>query len=70
MVYATARKVEKMEALVHPSIRKLALDVLDEDNIKRVIDHVIATEGKLDILVNNAGVSQPSRSHPRQRSAN
>lgn len=55
-VYATARKVEKMEGFVHPSIHKLELDVVDDKSIKLVMDHVIEREGKIDVLVNNAGV--------------
>jgi NAD(P)-dependent dehydrogenase (short-subunit alcohol dehydrogenase family) len=33
------------------------LDVTDEDNWKRVVEGIVATEGGLDILVNNAGIS-------------
>ena len=33
------------------------VDVSDEDNIKRAIDDVASTFGKIDILINNAGIS-------------
>lgn len=33
------------------------LDVRREDDWRRVVDQVLATEGRLDILVNNAGVA-------------
>ena len=32
------------------------VDVSDEDNIKRAIDDVASTFGKIDILINNAGI--------------
>lgn len=51
-----------MEGFVHPSISKVALDVVDDQSIKLVIDHVVEREGKIDILVNNAGVSLASLS--------
>lgn len=33
------------------------VDVSDEDNIKRAIDDVASTFGKIDILINNAGIT-------------
>ena len=28
----------------------------DDDNVQRVVDEIIAAEGRIDLLVNNAGV--------------
>jgi len=55
-VYATARKLEKAQALQHPKIKLLPLDVTDDSAVKVVVDTIIANEGKIDIVVNNAGV--------------
>ena len=55
-MYATARKVESMEGLEHPNIKKLRLDVTNADHIEDVVSDVITTEGRIDILVNNAGI--------------
>lgn len=38
------------------SIEVLELDVLSDDSVKQVVDHVISIDGKIDTLVNNAGV--------------
>ncbi|KAH9996015.1 NAD-P-binding protein [Russula vinacea] len=55
-VYATARNVERMQALQHSQIDLLPLDVIDDSAIKTVINTIVANEGKIDIVVNNAGV--------------
>ena len=39
-----------------PSARYLHLDVADQDQWQRVVDDVLAHEGRLDVLVNNAGI--------------
>ncbi|ORZ25676.1 hypothetical protein BCR42DRAFT_479821 [Absidia repens] len=53
-VYATARKVENMDGL--EDCIKLALDITDLKAIEKVVQDVIAKEGRIDILVNNAGI--------------
>ena len=55
-VYATARKVEKMQALHHLPIELLSLDVTDDSAVQEVVNTIITNEGKIDIVVNNAGV--------------
>ena len=55
-VYATARNVEKMQALHHLQIELLSLDVTDNAAIGSVINTIIVNEGHIDIVVNNAGV--------------
>lgn len=44
-----------MQALHHPRIELLPLDVTDDSAIKLVVDTIIANEGRIDIVVNNAG---------------
>ncbi|KZT68536.1 NAD(P)-binding protein [Daedalea quercina L-15889] len=54
-VFATARRVEAMGELEKEGAVTLALDVTDEDAIRKVREQVSAvTGGTLDILVNNA----------------
>ena len=55
-VYATARRLESMDALKQPNIEKLVLDVTDNDNVQAVVNTIVEKEGRIDILVNNAGV--------------
>jgi NADP-dependent 3-hydroxy acid dehydrogenase YdfG len=57
-VYATARKVEKIEDLREAGCETLSLDVTDEASMKAAVDAVEATEGAVGTLVNNAGYSQ------------
>lgn len=56
-MYATARKLESMEGLEHPNVKKLVMDVTNADHIEDVVSDVITIEGRIDILINNAGVA-------------
>ncbi|KAJ7608370.1 NAD-P-binding protein [Roridomyces roridus] len=57
-VYATARKVDKMNNLVGvPNIELMALDVTDSTNVVSVVEDIITREGRVDVLVNNAGLA-------------
>ena len=64
IVYATARKLSSMDGFTHSNIHKLALDVTKDDNVREVVQAVIAAEGQLDILVNNAGISNSGKLRP------
>jgi len=55
-VYATARRLESMDSLVHANIERLTLDVTSDEQVKEVVQAIIEKEGRIDILVNNAGV--------------
>ncbi|KAI0699860.1 oxidoreductase [Cerioporus squamosus] len=55
-VYATARRLEAMDGLMHPGVEKLVLDVTDENNVRDVVNTIVSREGRIDVLVNNAGV--------------
>ncbi len=60
-VYATMRNLEKQEDLINKAqelnldIYTKHLDVTNVDNINRVVNDIVETEGRIDILVNNAG---------------
>ena len=55
-MYATARRLEAMDAFTSPAIEKLTLDVTKQDTIDSVVKTIIEKEGRIDVLVNNAGV--------------
>ncbi|KAJ7631185.1 oxidoreductase [Roridomyces roridus] len=56
-VYATARRLEAMTGLdSHPLISLLTLDVTNDDDVRRVMEQVVAQAGGIDIVVNNAGL--------------
>lgn len=57
-VYATARRVESLQALQQAGLRTLALDVNDDASIAAAMAVVHSEQGHLNILVNNAGFSQ------------
>lgn len=54
-VYATARNVKTLADLAEKSIYTFQLDVSIDDDIDRVVQLIIKTEGRIDILINNAG---------------
>jgi len=54
-VYASSRKVEKMEGFKHVGIRKLTVDVTKDEDVREAIDFIVEEEGKIDIVVSNAG---------------
>ncbi|KAK2461589.1 hypothetical protein APHAL10511_006052 [Amanita phalloides] len=41
------------------NIRKLALDITKDEQVQKVVQHVVEQEGRIDILVNNAGLISP-----------
>lgn len=55
LVYAGARRVERMEPLRAAGIKVLSLDVTEEDSMRSAVDLILAEEGRIDVLVNNAG---------------
>ncbi len=57
-VYATARRLERIEHLKDAGCHTLALDVTDETSMRAAVDEVQRVEGAVGVLVNNAGYSQ------------
>lgn len=57
MVFASARKVERMGSLVNlPNVVPVTLDVTSTSDIEAAVEIIRThTGGKLDILINNAG---------------
>ncbi|HEY3330898.1 MAG TPA: oxidoreductase [Capsulimonadaceae bacterium] len=55
VVYAGARRVERMDHLREAGIRPVALDVTDEASIQRAIGRIREESEPVSVLVNNAG---------------
>lgn len=54
-VYATARRVERMEDLKSFGIKPLFMDVTKEDSLVTCVEQILTEAGRIDILINNAG---------------
>ncbi len=55
IVYAAARRVEKMEDLAAAGAHVLSLDVTDSSSISGVVNAVLSQQDRIDVLINNAG---------------
>lgn len=55
IVYAGARRVDRMAPLAQAGIHVHALDVTDDASMVAFVDRVLAEQGRIDALVNNAG---------------
>lgn len=55
IVYAAARRVEKMEGLKQKGAHLLKMDVTDNDTVVAGVEQIIQEQGKIDVLLNNAG---------------
>ena len=55
LVYAAARRVERMQPLAAIGARILALDLCDDASTVAAVDAIRGDHGRLDALVNNAG---------------
>ncbi len=55
IVYAAARRVEKMEVLNKRGAFILSMDVTHEASMREGVQRIIAEQGRIDVLINNAG---------------
>ena len=57
IVYAAARRIEKMSDLQALGVNLIELDITREDSLQQAVSKIISAEQRIDILVNNAGLS-------------
>lgn len=55
IVYATARRVDKMDDLKNYGIKTMPLDVTNDESMQAAVNNILTAEGKIDVLINNAG---------------
>ncbi len=55
MVYAAARRLEKMDELKEYGVKTVFLDLTDETSIKNCVHSILDESSRIDVLVNNAG---------------
>jgi short-subunit dehydrogenase len=55
-VYGVARRVERMEDLSTAGGHILPMNIANEADIERVVNTIMAEQGRIDVLVNNAGI--------------
>jgi NAD(P)-dependent dehydrogenase (short-subunit alcohol dehydrogenase family) len=55
IVYAAARRTEKMDDLRAAGVIPIQMDVTDETSMVNGVQYIINAQGKIDVLVNNAG---------------
>lgn len=55
VVYAAARRTDRMEPLRQYGVSILPLDVTDEESMQTCVKTILDEQGRIDVLVNNAG---------------
>ncbi|MFJ3956286.1 oxidoreductase [Arthrobacter sp. NPDC090010] len=55
VVYAAARRVDRMAALRTSGVHTIALDVTDAGSATEAVSSIVDAEGRIDVLLNNAG---------------
>lgn len=54
-VYASARRLDKMEDLKSLGIQLVSMDVTNDISMQEVVNNILQQEGRIDVLINNAG---------------
>lgn len=55
IVYAVARRVERMQGLADAGVHVFAMDVTDDASMTGGVQRILDEQGRIDVLVNNAG---------------
>lgn len=55
IVYAAARRTEKMQDLAQHGVQLLAMDVTNDESMVRGVSTILGREHRIDVLINNAG---------------
>jgi len=55
IVYAAARRVERMSGLQERGVHVLKMDVTDDTSMVAGVESILKETGRIDILINNAG---------------
>ena len=55
VVYAVARRVDRMQSLADRGAHVFAMDVTDDASMVAGVDRIVGEQGRIDVLVNNAG---------------
>jgi NAD(P)-dependent dehydrogenase (short-subunit alcohol dehydrogenase family) len=55
VVYAAARRIERLRALEVDGVYAIAMDVTDDQSMQDGVARILAETGRIDVLVNNAG---------------
>ena len=55
IVYAAARRIERMAPLAEAGIRAIRVDVTDDASLTAFVSQILSETGRIDLLVNNAG---------------
>ena len=54
-VYGAARRTVLMEPLLKKGGKTMFLDLTDAESVRKCVQEVIETEGRIDVLINNSG---------------
>lgn len=55
VVYAAARRMERMSDLAAAGAHLLSMDVTDDETMRLGVERIMQEQGRIDVLVNNAG---------------
>ena len=55
VVYAAARRIDKMQDLKALGIKLLQMDITLDDSVTKAVEEIMSNEKQIDVLVNNAG---------------